>query len=651
MNCNSSTVSYSSDLLTLQYVEYLLYSQQKDVLMDKIISQYYKKQNNGITIIEGLHPRCQYPFINRLNYEISCAFRAEIIFVLSLTHNINQLNNYIELIYPNFGGKKNKNILGMIITQLHNSMIHSEFTLFDLINISDSSSMKKNDCTLDQYSLIPILGYIPWNTNYISVQVSDIVHYLGAKIIFSGEIYTRYIRSIVLCTFNPLNISDYMKQDSLLITSSVYLDMLLAIGLALVHGFKISAILLTNGSDINDNTKKLFQCVFQTGLPVFIVDSDINNILCKLKNFNLNIYQNNFNKIEKVKNYITPYINCNWIHSLSISPKNLSYHMSSDMFCYHITTLARKFKKRIVLPEGNEPRIIQAASICSQRNIASCILLGDIDRINQIAVEQGIKLNHIEIINPKIIRSKYLARFLELRKNKGMTEDMAHYQLENNIVLGTLMLEQNEVDGLVAGVIHTTADTMRPPLQLIKTFPNSSLVSSIFFMLLPEHVLVYGDCAINPNPTSYQLAEIAIQSANSAFQFGIEPRVAMLSYSTGISGSGYDVEKVREATILVKKKCPNLIIDGPIQYDASTSIDISILKAPHSSLAGQATVFVFPDLNTGNVTYKAVQHAANIISIGPILQGIRKPVNDLSRGALVQDIVYTIALTAIQAQY
>ena len=213
-----------------------------------------------------------------------------------------------------------------------------------------------------------------------------------------------------------------------------------------------------------------------------------------------------------------------------------------------------------------------------------------------------------------------------------------------------MMIENNEVDGLVSGAVHTTANTIRPPLQIIKTAPGSSLVSSVFFMLLPEQVLVYGDCAINPDPTAEQLAEIAIQSSDTAKAFGIEPKVAMISYSTGSSGKGADVDKVREATRIAKEKRPDLVIDGPLQYDAAIMANVAASKAPNSPVAGKATVFIFPDLNTGNTTYKAVQRSANLVSIGPMLQGMRKPVNDLSRGALVDDIVYTIAITAIQSQ-
>ncbi len=257
--------------------------------------------------------------------------------------------------------------------------------------------------------------------------------------------------------------------------------------------------------------------------------------------------------------------------------------------------------------------------------------------------------DRVEIIDPVAVRERYVARLVELRKNKGMTEVVAREQLEDNVVLGTMMLERNEVDGLVSGAVHTTANTIRPPMQIIKTAPGSSLISSIFFMLLPDQVLVYGDCAINPDPTAEQLAEIAIQSADSAAAFGIEPRVAMISYSTGTSAAGADVEKVREATELAKAKRPDLIIDGPLQYDAAIMENVAKSKAPNSPVAGKATVFVFPDLNTGNTTYKAVQRSADLVSIGPMLQGMRKPVNDLSRGALVDDIVYTIALTGIQA--
>lgn len=311
---------------------------------------------------------------------------------------------------------------------------------------------------------------------------------------------------------------------------------------------------------------------------------------------------------------------------------------------------AQKAGKRIVLPEGSEPRTVQAAAICQARGIARCVLLAKPDEVQAVAQAQGIVLPEgLEIIDPDLVRQRYVEPMVELRKGKGLNAPMAEQQLEDSVVLATMMLALDEVDGLVSGAIHTTASTIRPALQLIKTAPGYNLVSSVFFMLLPDQVLVYGDCAVNPDPSASDLAEIAVQSAASAQAFGIPARVAMISYSTGDSGSGVDVDKVREATRLAREQRPDLLIDGPLQYDAAAIASVGRQKAPNSPVAGQATVFIFPDLNTGNTTYKAVQRSADCVSVGPMLQGLRKPVNDLSRGALVEDIVYTIALTAIQA--
>ena len=267
----------------------------------------------------------------------------------------------------------------------------------------------------------------------------------------------------------------------------------------------------------------------------------------------------------------------------------------------------------------------------------------------QVAENLGLTLPEgLQILDPANLIANYVKPMVARRKGK-LDELQAHEQLKDSVVLGTMMLQLDEVDGLVSGAVHTTANTVRPAFQLIKTAPQYSLVSSIFFMLLPEQVVVYGDCAINPDPTAEQLAEIALQSAQSAKAFGIEPKVAMISYSTGSSGEGADVDKVRQATEIAKAKAPDLLIDGPLQYDAASVASVAKSKAPNSPVAGQANVFIFPDLNTGNTTYKAVQRTAGVISVGPMLQGLNKPVNDLSRGCLVDDIVYTIALTAIQA--
>lgn len=333
------------------------------------------------------------------------------------------------------------------------------------------------------------------------------------------------------------------------------------------------------------------------------------------------------------------------------TPNNKEFPLLSPAaFRYKLTELARAAKKRIALPEGDEPRTVCAAARVAASKIAVPVLYGKKDAILAVAKEQGVTLDEgVEFIDPDEIRENYVARLVELRKSKGLTEDQARDLLKDNVFLATMMLERNEVHGLVSGAVHTTANTIRPALQVIKTAPGASLVSAIFFMLMEEQVYVFGDCALNLNPNADELAQIAIQSADTAKAFGIDPRVAMITYSTGTSGKGPDVDLVTEATKKAQELRPDLLIDGPLQYDASVMADVAAQKAPNSKVAGKATVFIFPSLSTGNTVYKAVQRSANVVAIGPMLQGLRKPVNDLSRGALVDDIVYTVAITAIQA--
>lgn len=323
--------------------------------------------------------------------------------------------------------------------------------------------------------------------------------------------------------------------------------------------------------------------------------------------------------------------------------------LSPSAFRVELVKKAQIAKKRIVLPEGDEPRTVEAASICQSRGIAQCVLLANRENVEKVAKERGVTLpDDIEIIDPASLIDQYIAPMVERRKGK-LDEEGAKSALQDTVVLGTMMLQMGGVDGLVSGAIHTTANTIRPAFQLIKTAPEYNLVSSVFFMLLPEQVVAYADCAVNPNPNAQELAEIAIQTAESAKAFGLDPKVAMISYSTGTSGAGADVDLVKEATEIVRRRKPDLAIDGPLQYDAATVPSVAKSKAPDSPVAGSANVFIFPSLSVGNALYKAVQRSAKVLSVGPMLQGLNKPVNDLSRGALVDDIVYTIALTAIQA--
>ncbi|MGW6129370.1 phosphate acetyltransferase [Cellulomonas sp. NPDC055163] len=322
------------------------------------------------------------------------------------------------------------------------------------------------------------------------------------------------------------------------------------------------------------------------------------------------------------------------------------------MFEYELLDRARSSRQKIVLPEGNDDRILRAASTLLQRGVAEITLLGDETAIRARGVELGLRLGDAHVVDPASgeLFERFAAEYTELRRHKGMTLDRAREIVADVSYFGTMMVQLGLADGMVSGALHTTAHTIKPSFEIIKTVPGVSIVSSVFLMCLEDRVLVYGDCAVNPDPTAEQLADIAISSAATASQFGIEPRVAMLSYSTGASGSGADVDKVRRATELVRERRPDLSVEGPIQYDAAVDASVAQTKMPDSAVAGRATVFVFPDLNTGNNTYKAVQRSAGAVAVGPVLQGLRKPVNDLSRGALVQDIVNTVAITAIQAQ-
>ena len=322
------------------------------------------------------------------------------------------------------------------------------------------------------------------------------------------------------------------------------------------------------------------------------------------------------------------------------------------MFEYALLDRARSKRKRIVLPEGGDDRILRAAGTLLTRNVVDITILGDPAAITTRAGELGLDLSAAQFISPTDPEyvDRFAAEYYEMRKAKGMTPDAARDRVQDVSYFGTMMVQLGLADGMVSGAAHTTAHTIVPSFQIIKTTPGVSVVSSVFLMCLADRVLVYGDCAVNPDPTAEQLADIAISSAETALQFNIEPRVAMLSYSTGESGTGSDVDKVREATRLVRERRPDILVDGPIQYDAAVEPSVAKSKAPDSLVAGRATVLIFPDLNTGNNTYKAVQRSAGAVAVGPILQGLRKPVNDLSRGALVQDIVNTVAITAIQAQ-
>ena len=639
----------------MQYAENLISSGKTSELLENIVERFRQGTvDSDVIIVEGLVPTDKHQFANEVNYSIAKALGAEMVFV---THPSNdssqQLKERMEIAVSSFGGKKNKRIAGCIINKVGAPIDENDKSRPDLTEMFDipEGVVNNNLEVLQMFSKspLPILGCIPWSSDLISPRVRDLATHLEAEILNKGDLNNRRLHSVTFCARSIPNMVEHFKAGSMLVTSGDRSDVIIAVCLAAMNGMKIGCLLLTGDYHPEDEVMKLCAQAMESGLPVLLIKSNTWQTAQRLQSFNIEIPADDIERIEKVQEYIASHIDKHWLNTLT-EDSSLSRRLSPPAFRYHLTELARQTVQRIVLPEGDEPRTIQAALICAQRGIAKPVLLGNPQEIHRIATQQGIALtDDVEVINPADIIERYVAPMVELRKAKGLTEVVAREQLQDTVVLGTMMLAENNVAGLVSGAVHTTANTIRPAMQLIKTAPGANLISSIFFMLLPDQVLVYGDCAINPDPTAEQLADIAIQSAESAIAFGIDPKVAMISYSTGTSGAGSDVEKVREATKIAQERRPDLLIDGPLQYDAAVMENVAKSKAPDSKVAGQATVFIFPDLNTGNTTYKAVQRSADLISIGPMLQGVRKPVNDLSRGALVDDIVYTIALTAIQA--
>ena len=646
------SLSQNSSSIPLSYVEEQMGEGHHDVVLEQLVANFDEfSKDYDLTIIEGLIPTTRQPYAGRINRDVAQTLSADIILVASPDNDSpEEFEDRIEMSAETFGGIKSKKLIGCIINKI-NSPDKDEFGLLprehEFNNEIDNSTWQ--NLSIFNSRNFDLLGSIPWEMDLIAPRVIDICEYLEAKVINPGDIDHRRIRSISFCARSAENLMSHLQPSRLIVTPGDRTDIIIATCLSALNGTKVAALLLTNGYQPNEQVMQLCKQAFMTGLPVLSVPWDTWQTSRHLMNFNPEIPQDDDQRHERVKQYIADNISSQWLTDLSNQATELE-KFSPPAFRHKLTELAKQANKLIILPEGTDVRTIKAAAICVERNIARCQLLGDKETILTIAEQQGINLpSGLLITDPQAIKDNYIAPLMELRKHKGLTEVVAKQELNDNVVLATMMLQLGQVDGLVSGAVNTTANTIRPALQLIKTAPNSNLVSSIFFMLLPDQVLVYGDCAINPEPNAEQLADIAIQSADSAKSFGIDPKVAMISYSTGNSGKGADVEKVIKATALVKERRPDIVVDGPLQYDAAIMENVAKKKAPNSPVAGKATVFVFPDLNTGNTTYKAVQRSADLVSIGPMLQGMKKPVNDLSRGALVDDIVYTIALTAIQA--
>lgn len=636
-------------------VERMMNSGNVDDLMEEVVTNFHQlEEDYNVVICEGLVPTEEVSYASQVNFALATALDAKVIFVsMADTENPKQLADKLDVHACIFGGLNGERTLGSILMRAKNvpntfdtQPVAPGEAILDLDSefISAMQSHSPSFAT-DQYHLI---GVVPFSNSLSVPRTWDIAQQLNATWLNEGEAKQRRVLKTSLTARTISRVGEIFTRGTLVVTPGDRDDLLLATAMASMNDIPMAGIVLTGGIIPNDTVFELCQPALKTGLPIMSVHTDSLETVTNLSTISNEIPKDDAERAETVARFVAAHIDLDWLKSYF--ERDYTPRLSPSAFRHQVVKKAQQAKKRVILPEGEEPRTIEAAAICQSRGIAQCVLIGNPNEIAQVAKNRGVDLpEDIEIIDPASISlDKYIKAFVERRKGKA-TEEQAAEQLQDSVVLGTTMLHMDEVDGLVSGAIHTTASTVRPAFQLIKTAPQYSLVSSIFFMLLPEQVVVYGDCAINPDPNAEQLAEIAIQSAASAKAFGIEPKVAMISYSTGASGTGDDVEKVKQATQIVRERAPDLMVDGPLQYDAASVLSVGKQKAPDSPVAGQANVFIFPDLNTGNTTYKAVQRSANVVSVGPMLQGLNKPVNDLSRGALVDDIVYTIALTAIQA--
>jgi phosphate acetyltransferase len=463
----------------------------------------------------------------------------------------------------------------------------------------------------------------------------------------------REVLDIKIAAMNLPHFLDHISDGTLIITPGDRSDVILGSLAATVSETypNISGLLLTGGLPLEPQVQRLIEGFKKTSpIPIFSVDTDTYTTAMNAGSVRAALTPQNERKIASALGLFEAHVNIPEIEGRIEVVRSTS--VTPIMFEYNLIERAQAHRQHIVLPEGSEKRILQAAEILLRRQVVDLTLLGNPEDIRQEISGLGLNLEDINIVDPMYseLLEEYAMIYFGMRKHKGISEKMARDTVTDVSYFGTMMVYKGAADGMVSGAVHTTGETIRPALQIIRTRPGVAIVSSVFLMCLADRVLVYGDCAVNPDPSAEQLADIAVSSAETAKIYGIEPRIAMCSYSTGKSGKGRDVDKVREATRLVKEHRPDLKIEGPIQYDAAVDAGVAKTKMPQSEVAGRATVFIFPDLNTGNNLYKAVQRSADAVAIGPVLQGLNKPVNDLSRGCTIPDIVNTVAITAIQAQ-
>jgi phosphate acetyltransferase len=550
--------------------------------------------------------------------------------------------------------KTTSDVINSVLTVLRNFEMREVQVIGVIVN------KVKQDQLKDVKDLLPlqlnkeiILSVIPEDKNLSAPTMKEIYEQLGAKVVCGEDQLTNQVDNFITGAMQVPQFLNHIKENVVIVTPADRGDIVIsAIQANLSMNYpKVAGIVLTVGGKLDKPVQRLVDGLSSV-IPIISVKSGTFETTARLGTIHSRITADNTKKVLLAIDTFDKYVDVK-----SLEEKLVTYHselLTPHMFQYQITKKAKAFRKHIVLPEGDDDRILKAAARLLNQQIVNLTILGDAHQIAASIKRLGLNFEHtrLDIVNPveSPLYNDYVQTLYELRKSKNVSLETARDLMTDVSYFGTMMVYKGHADGMVSGANHTTQHTIRPALQFVKTKPGISIVSSIFFMCLPDRVAVFGDCAVNPDPTAEELAEIAISSAESSRRFGIEPRIAMLSYSSGTSGEGSYVEKVRQATRLVKEKRPDLKVEGPIQYDAAVDPVVGKQKLPNSEVAGKANVFIFPDLNTGNNTYKAVQRETGALAIGPMLQGLNKPVNDLSRGCTVDDIFNTVIITAIQSQ-
>ena len=622
---------------TFQEARSLIQNGKQDELLEGILTKYKSlEEKHDFVLCEGTDfESVTASFEFNINADIALNLACPVLLITRAIENQNQeVVESTHLAIESFL-EKGCQVLGVIINRVKEAQHENLFKL-----LVEKLSNQYLTYAIPEF---PMLG---------KPTMREIAEWMSAKVLYGEHRLDKQADHIAIGAMQIRNFMQNVQTGSLVITAGDRADVILASLLALSssNAMHVAGILLTGGLHPEKGIVQLIEGMVECPIPILLVDQNTYETCLQLSLLHAHIEPENKSKIAASLGHFERYVNTDQLRERIIDSKSLK--VTPKMFEYRLVKQAKSKIKHIVLPEGEDERIIQAAEILNRRGVAKISLLGNIGEIQQKLNKLGIALSGIEIIDPlsSPLLEDYVQTYFDMRKHKGITLEMARDIMSDVSYFGTMMVHQGHADGMVSGAVHTTQATIRPAFEIIKTKPNCSIVSSIFFMCLADRVLVYGDCAVNPNPPAQKLAEIAITSAETAQTFGVEPKVALLSYSTGASGKGEDVEKVRSAWEIATEMQPDLLLEGPIQYDAAIDPSVAKTKMPNSKVAGQATVFIFPDLNTGNNTYKAVQRSAKAVAIGPILQGLNQPVNDLSRGCTVTDIVNTVIITAIQAQ-